>query len=166
MRARVTDRVKPEEALRQSEAKYREVLEMVPDLLFRVDRNGTFLEYVHSGDVPLYSDPEEFIGQTIGEVLPPPLAKQAEDALAAVFRTMEHQEIEYTLIVDGSPREFEARFLRSGDVEALVIIRDISRRKETEEKMIRIERLGAVGEMGNGVAHNFNNLLVGVLGYA
>jgi signal transduction histidine kinase/CheY-like chemotaxis protein len=46
------------------------------------------------------------------------------------------------------------------------IDRDISNRKQTEEEMVRLERLGALGEMAQGVAHNFNNLLVGVLGYA
>ena len=43
---------------------------------------------------------------------------------------------------------------------------DITSRKRTEREFIRLERLQALGEMGQGVAHNFNNLQVGVLGYA
>ena len=44
--------------------------------------------------------------------------------------------------------------------------RDITRRKQAEDEMVRLERLRALGEMARGVAHNFNNILVGVLGYA
>ena len=39
-------------------------------------------------------------------------------------------------------------------------------RKQVEQRMIHLERMRALGEMGQGIAHNFNNLLVGVLGYA
>ena len=43
---------------------------------------------------------------------------------------------------------------------------DITDRMRAEQNMIRLERLRALGEMAQGVAHNFDNLLVGVLGYA
>ena len=39
-------------------------------------------------------------------------------------------------------------------------------RDETNQEIIRLERLHALEEMAQGVAHNFNNVLVGVLGYA
>lgn len=43
---------------------------------------------------------------------------------------------------------------------------DITDRKQTEQERMSLERLRALGEMAQGVGHNFNNLLVGVLGYA
>ncbi|MDA0746279.1 MAG: ATP-binding protein [bacterium] len=46
------------------------------------------------------------------------------------------------------------------------LVEDVTQRKQTEHELVRLERLRALGEMGQGVAHNFNNLLVGVLGYA
>ncbi len=48
----------------------------------------------------------------------------------------------------------------------LAMIEDITGRKRTEQESVRLERLHALGEMAKGVAHNFNNMLVGMLGYA
>ncbi len=43
---------------------------------------------------------------------------------------------------------------------------DITDQKRMEAQLIRTERLRALGEMISGIAHNFNNILTGVLGYA
>jgi nitrogen-specific signal transduction histidine kinase/CheY-like chemotaxis protein len=48
----------------------------------------------------------------------------------------------------------------------LGVARNITERRQTERELIRLERLHALEEMARGVAHNFNNILVGVLGYA
>lgn len=47
-----------------------------------------------------------------------------------------------------------------------VVSRDISERKQSEQELIRIERLGALGEMASGIAHDFNNTLSMILGYS
>ncbi|MDA3864884.1 MAG: response regulator [Deltaproteobacteria bacterium] len=46
------------------------------------------------------------------------------------------------------------------------IIRDITRRKMLEEQLIRAERMAAVGTLAGGVAHEFNNINLAILGYA
>ena len=43
--------------------------------------------------------------------------------------------------------------------------RQIAEREQMEQELVRLERLRALEEMAKGVAHNFNNILVGVLGY-
>lgn len=73
---------------------------------------------------------------------------------------------------DGSHGWFEANtapFHRSrGANETVVVcvIRDVTHRRQSEESLLRTERLKAVGEMASGVAHNFNNLLQIVTGGA
>ncbi|MCZ6632418.1 MAG: ATP-binding protein, partial [bacterium] len=44
--------------------------------------------------------------------------------------------------------------------------RDIAERRETERKLVQLERLRALGEMSAGVSHNLNNILTGILGPA
>ncbi len=64
-------------------------------------------------------------------------------------------------IYDSTTDEPERRFVGS-----LGIIRDVTRRRRAEAALIRSERLAAVGTLASGVAHEFNNLNVGILGYA
>lgn len=54
--------------------------------------------------------------------------------------------------------------MTSGEKEIVCVIRDITHRRQSEESLLRTERLKAVGEMASGVAHNFNNLLQIVTG--
>ncbi|MBU1219787.1 PAS domain S-box protein [Myxococcota bacterium] len=44
--------------------------------------------------------------------------------------------------------------------------RDITERKNLEEQLIRAERMAAVGTLAGGVAHEFNNINLAILGYA
>jgi signal transduction histidine kinase len=70
---------------------------------------------------------------------------------------------------DGSqfPIEVRARTVPyDGRLVRVAAIRDISERKMMEQEKIRLERVNAIGELVQGVAHNFNNLLVGMLGNA
>lgn len=65
------------------------------------------------------------------------------------------------------PVEVRARIVPyEGRLVRVSAIRDISDRKMFEQEQIRVERVNAIGELAQGVAHNFNNILVGVLGNA
>ncbi|MCC7264643.1 MAG: response regulator [Candidatus Latescibacteria bacterium] len=58
----------------------------------------------------------------------------------------------------------EVKFDGSGKLVSLIgTIQDITERKHTEQELVRIQRLRAVGELSAGVCHNLNNLLTGVL---
>ncbi|MBD3290415.1 PAS domain S-box protein, partial [candidate division KSB1 bacterium] len=46
----------------------------------------------------------------------------------------------------------------------LVLIQDITRRKEYEAEMLKAEKLGSIGVLAGGIAHDFNNLLTGIIG--
>ena len=48
----------------------------------------------------------------------------------------------------------------------ILVLHDITRRKQTEETLIRAQRLSAAGELSLGISHNLNNLLTGILGPA
>lgn len=146
----ITDRVASEEALRQSEQKNRSLLDAIPDMMFRVHRNGTLLDYKSPGDDNLlYTPPETFLGKKIDQVIPTSIAQLAQHHIQQALDTNEIQLYEYDLPIQDNMCSFEARAVVSGKDEVLVIVRDITQRKraletiqQSEEKLSAIYQLG------------------------
>ncbi|MEI6138846.1 MAG: PAS domain S-box protein [Mariniphaga sp.] len=128
----ITDRVQAENLLRKSEAENRAILSAVPDILFRLDKNGVFLASHTGNPDSLYASPDYFLGKKIEEVLPSEIATLAINALAKTFEIHDTITFEYELSINGELRYFEDRILEISDNEALSIIRDITGRKLAE----------------------------------
>ena len=131
----ITDRVKAEELLKKSEAENRAILEAVPDLYFRLSRDGVFLGTYSRQTSSLYAPPEVFLGKKIGDVLPPYLAAKATEAMAQSFASGETVSFEYELEMHGELRFYEDRIMAIGPDEALSIIRDITERVKAEKAL-------------------------------
>jgi PAS domain S-box-containing protein len=129
----ITDRKLAEERIREAEARNRAILEALPDLMFVQTRDGVFLDgQGPSGEflVP----PEQFLGKSVREVLPPGVADQALRCLNRAFETGEPQLLEYRLPVHGEERDYEARVVPCGD-NLLSIVRDITLRRRSQEDL-------------------------------
>ncbi len=133
----ITERKQSEELLRKSEAVNRAILQAVPDILFRLGKNGVFLGSHTGTPEALYAPPDEFIGRRIDAILPQDIAKLAIDALDRAFQLHETITFEYELAINGEIRYFEDRILAITENEALSIIRDITNRKRAEAEIIR-----------------------------
>jgi PAS domain S-box-containing protein len=121
------------QAVRQSEGRYRALLEAIPDLMFRMSRDGTYLDL--KGDrADLAAPPEELIGANARDILPPDVAVRLIGGIERALATGEVQTGDYTLNLNGVDRTFEARIVRDGD-EAVLIVRDITERKRQEEEL-------------------------------
>lgn len=122
-----------EEALRNSEAKNRAILNALPDLILRFDKDGTYLECKTAANCETLVPPKEPIGKKIDEVLPREVARDAMQFIAKARGTGETQVFEYQLEVNGSLRDYEARLVVCGANEVLAIVRDTSDRKRAAE---------------------------------
>ncbi|MFQ5788960.1 MAG: PAS domain-containing protein, partial [Acidobacteriota bacterium] len=91
----ITERKQAEEALRESEAKNRALLAAIPDLVFRISGDGTFLEFVPAKGFPPAVPPEEFLGRKAQEVLPTKLAQQCLYYTRRALKTGTAQTHEY-----------------------------------------------------------------------
>lgn len=123
-------------ALAASEARFRALFEAIPELVFRLDRNGVFRDYHAAAPEQLLLNPSEFIGRTLAETLPAEVAAKASTALEALLRVRQPQQFDYELeFPDRTRHWFEAVMSLCGDDEALVSVREITERKETEDAL-------------------------------
>jgi formate hydrogenlyase transcriptional activator len=124
-----------EAALHASEDRNRAILNAIPDLMFVLDREGTYLDYHAPDDKSLFLSPKEFLGKKQADILPPDLAAKFAYSFAKVLQTEEPVLIEYSMSLSEGLRTFEASMVRCNGEKILAIVRDITRRKEVEESL-------------------------------
>jgi PAS domain S-box-containing protein len=123
-------------ALTNTQARIHALLDAFPDLIFRMSRDGVYLEY-KGKEEDLAVPPEQLIGARFHDVLPRDVADQL---LAGVVRAIDTGEIvtgDYTIEIDGVPRDFEARIVKAGD-EAVVIGREFTQRNRAQAELERL----------------------------
>ncbi|MCP4675826.1 MAG: PAS domain S-box protein [Deltaproteobacteria bacterium] len=170
----ITDRRQSEDALRRSEERNRAMLNAIPDLMFRIDKDGVFLDYNAQNTEDLAMPPEAFLGKKVRDVFPEPFADQVMSLIDTTLATGQIGKIEYQMEV-ASPNsghlDFEGRFAVVDKDEVLIITRDITEQKRAQEAELKLEaqiqhaqKLESLGVLSGGIAHDFNNLLTGILG--
>lgn len=113
--------------------RYRALLQAMPDLMFRITRNGSYLSYNAPNTRDLYD--EHVVGLTVWDRLPRDLADRIIEAGRTAIDQGIPQVIEYQLDFDGEIRHYEGRFAPSGDEEFLMIVREITERKRQQEEV-------------------------------
>ena len=124
----ITDRKRAEEAIGQLEARNSAMLRAIPDLMFVLLRDGTYLDYHARDPKRLLVPPDTFIGQRVRDVMPAEIADMLMDALERACLTDDTIVVEYELVVD-VPRQFEARLVHAGGDRVLSIVRDVTESK-------------------------------------
>lgn len=128
----ITERKQTELALQKSKATKQAMLEAIPDLLIRLDRQGTRLDFISGGEVTPYGDINLQRQQTIYELLPPELVDQRLQLIRQALDTGERQIYEYQIELNGDTHYEEARIVPLNQNEVLVMVRDITDRVAAE----------------------------------
>jgi len=131
----ITDRREAEELLRKSEAENRAILTAVPDLMFRLNKDGVFMAFHAGNKESLLLEPNMFLGKNTRDILPASISDKAMIALDQAFSSGETITFEYELPVNGIIHYYEDRVLAISDTEALSIIRDITPRIIAEKAL-------------------------------
>jgi len=153
-----------------TEETQRALISALPDLVFRLNPKGVFLDYHAPSDELLAAPPQTFLGRPASETLPPDLVAPLMEALEAARTSDEPIEYEYAAPdLKGVMRQWEARVVSLPRGEFLVLARDITERKESEERLATMraslrehERLATIGTLTAGIAHEVRNPLFAV----
>ncbi|MEZ4729824.1 MAG: CHASE domain-containing protein [Caldilineaceae bacterium] len=133
----ISQRKQIEEALRQSEARNRALVSAIPDLLFRVRKDGTFLDYDGAPGYTPTIAPENFLGRNVDELFPVETAQRLKERIAHVLTSGEPKLVEYQMpMLDGEVRWWEQRVVVINEEEVLLIVRDITDRKQAEAALL------------------------------
>lgn len=124
----ITSRKEAEDQLRKALTELETVFHAFPDVYFWLDTDGIVLEYHASDPSELYASPEEFLGKTMQEVLPPEVGQKFAKALSQVAKCGTPVSIEYALKIDNADKYFEARLQPLPDNQIIAIVRNITDR--------------------------------------
>jgi len=176
----ITDRKKAEIALRESEAKYRSILENIEEVFYEVNLKGDITYVNDAAEKLLGYTREELIGLNNRAYTTLETAKRMFNIFNRVYRTCEPSKInDYEIITkDGGTKLLElSTFLvmdQNGNKTGFRgLIRDISERiraerekKKLESQFYQAQKMEAIGTLAGGVAHDINNILMGIQGNA
>lgn len=135
----VTEQKRLEEKLKISEANARKLIQTIPDLFFRLNRQGYFLDYKKVHEDLLLKD-TDFTGKHISEVLPEEISVLTLNKIEQALSTSTMQQYEYQLIIPGKPLQyFEARMFPLHLDEVIAIVRNVTERKKHEFQILESE---------------------------
>ena len=161
----ITQRHRAEAALKTSESRATALLEAIPDMMFRINRDGVFLDY-RADRLAMYAqDVDTIIGKKNRDLMPPSFADLVDRKIAQTLATEQMQTFEYELpVAERGLVQYEARMVKSGADEVIAIVRDITEKRKLEEEHLKANKMESLGLLAGGIAHDFNNLLTGLYG--
>lgn len=131
----ITERKRAEEALRSSLATNRALINAMPDVLFRISADGTYVNYKASKDYELPLPPNELLGKKVNQILPSEVALPMMQCIQQALMTGEVQIFEYQLVLHELLQYYEARIVVSAEDEVMAIVRNITERKRAEAEI-------------------------------
>ncbi len=129
----ISDRKAAEQAHQHLATQHRRIISALPDLMFRISRDGYWLGYVHTNATTDYLAPDyDPTGRHITQHMPAAIAQQQLHYIEQAIATGQVQVFEQVLQVNGQTQFEEVRIVPQGTEEVLFIVRDITNRKTAE----------------------------------
>ena len=165
----VTEQTAAKEALRQSEEKYRELVENINDVLYAIDKEGliTYISPVVKSMLGYRAD--ELIGKRFIDYICHPDQGRLKSDFSKALDSISSPE-EYRFLDKSGETKWcrvSSRPISDGRENAGIqgVMVDISRSKRLEEQLQRAQKMEALGTLAGGVAHDLNNILSGIVSY-
>src|SRR5881409_3210966 len=167
----VSERRTAEAALRESDERYRTLVEGVRDIIFALSPEGTIASLNPAFATITGWRREQWVGQPFEGLVHPEDLPLALELLGRVVRGELRPASQFRVRTakgdfrvgefSATPQLYEGRL-----VGILGIGRDVTERVQLEQQLRQAQKMEAVGRLAGGVAHDFNNILTAITGYA
>jgi PAS domain S-box-containing protein len=179
----IAERKQTEEKLRQSEVRYRELVESANSIILRLDSAGRVIFINEYAQRFFGYSPAEVLGKSVIGTIVPETESTGRDLRGMITDIARNPDIYVTNENENMRRDgsrvwvsWTNRLLydQSGQVSELLCVgNDITERRQAEEdkrqlqaKLVQAQKLQAIGTLAGGIAHDFNNILGAIIGYA
>jgi PAS domain S-box-containing protein len=139
------------QATQKTEENLSAILRAIPDLLFELDAEGRYIDVFANQEALLASPKEHLLGKRVDEILPPEAAHEARAAIAGAIAHGSDYGRTICLQLGERPHWFELSATRKapeadGSFHAMVLSRDITRRREAEEALLQAREEALLAE--------------------
>jgi len=163
------ERQKMKDILRERDERYRAIVETTFDVSCETDMGGNYIYVSPNNEELLGFKPEDMIGKNFSDFIHPQDLNMAFDAFQRGLSGKKR------IIVCVRFRNIAGRYIwiettgslyhtASGELRAIIVSRDISTKKKSEEEINKNLKLEALSHFAGRVAHDFNNTIAGVSG--
>jgi PAS domain S-box-containing protein len=127
------DLINAKELAEKNEQQIKGMLDAIPDMVFRLDSTGVYLDY--KADIKdLYYKEGDLVGLSIHELMPKDVTDLIQKNIDETLNSESLQTFTFELYFpDTGQKVYEARMSKSGEQEVTAVVRDITEQKETEE---------------------------------
>ncbi len=167
--ADITDIIDVQQALSESEERYRDIFENASDLVLTMNSEGR-IQYANPAWRQAVGWPgDESKGDSFFDVVEPGRLETCRDEIQRAIETGISERIETELVssngnvisVEGN---VSVRYDGAGPVTLRGIFRDVTETRKLQEELLKAQKLESLGILAGGIAHDFNNLLTTVMG--
>jgi PAS domain S-box-containing protein len=163
----ISDRVRAQEALEASEQRYRELVEDVTEMLYTLDREGRFVSLSRSFERSTGYRVEEWIGRPFGELFRPPTGpampahaghgREGDPGIIREYELLARSGAIVIVEVSSQPRYVDG--VMAGTIG---MARDVTEQRTIASKLEEAKRMSSLGQVAASLAHEFNNVLMGI----